>query len=289
MWKSIALLITIFLTLTGCSKDSEVFLERAYVQPHFNVNSANAIMIDLKNDKVMYTKNEDEKVYPASLTKMMTVLVAIENMEQDVMTTITDYSQLYTDNASMAGFLPNDTVSTIDLIYGTMLPSGADAAESLAVNIAGSVLHFVEMMNQKAKDLGMNETHFMNVTGLHDANHYTTVNDLSKLLVYALKDPLFSEVFTTKRYSTKGSLKNPNGITFYSRLFSKLETPKFKGGEILGGKTGYTPEAGLCLASLATDYEEEYILVTTGAAGNGNTEQTNIVDAINLYQHFLTQ
>ena len=117
------------------------------------------------------------------------------------------------------------------------------------------------MMNEKAKELGMNDTHFMNVTGLHDPNHYTTVTDLSKLLAYALKDPVFSEVFTTKRYSTHGSLKNPEGITFYSRLFSKLATPKFKGGEILGGKTGYTPEAGLCLASLATDNEDEYILI----------------------------
>lgn len=285
MWKSVILWMTTFLTLTACSTKEEP----VYEQPNFNVNSSNAIMIDLTNDKVLYTKNEDEKVYPASLTKMMTVLVAIENMKQDEMMTIADYSQFYADNASMAGFLPNDEVSTMDLIYGTMLPSGADAAASLAVNIAGSEAAFVDLMNKKAKELGMDETHFTNVTGLHHPNHYTTVADLSKLLEYALKDRVFSEVFTTKRYSTDGSLKNPDGITFYSRLFSKLDTPKFKGGEILGGKTGYTPEAGLCLASLATDNKDEYILITTGGPGDGNSEQTNIIDAINLYQHFLGQ
>lgn len=279
MKKFYVVIMMMLIILMGCSQE----------KLNIEINSANAILIDLTNDNVLYTKNEEEKVYPASLTKMMTVLVAIENMKQQEMTTVADYSQFYADNASMAGFLPGDEVDSMDLLYGTMLPSGADAAQSLAVNIAGSVPRFVEMMNKKAKELGMKNTHFTNVTGLHDNNHYTTVTDLSKLLKYALKDPLFSEVFTTKRYSTGGSLKNPNGMTFYSRLFLKMESPYFTGGEIIGGKTGYTPEAGLCLASLATDNEGEYILITTGAPGDGNTEQTNIVDAINLYQYFLVQ
>lgn len=252
----------------------------------WGVFSKHAILVDLKDNKILYAREADERTYPASLTKMMTVLVAIENLSTEMMKVPNDFSCLYEQNAALAGFLPGDLVRTSDLLYGIMLPSGADAALTVAENIAGSEAEFVKLMNEKSKELGMNNTHFTNVIGLHDNNHYTTVHDLAILLEYALKNPTFKKIFTTDIYTTAPT-QYSDGMTFKSRLFSKIDSPNFNGGKLLGGKTGYTEEAELCLASLATDGKKEYILVTTNAEGGPYTEQTNILDAFNLYERFL--
>src|SRR5699024_6501471 len=129
--------------------------------------------------------SSDEKIYPASLTKIMTAIVAIENLpdlDEQIYLSEDMFEKLYSENASMAGFLPNEKVAAIDLIYGALLPSGAESCIGLADAIAGSEKSFVKLMNEKAEELGMNDTHFTNSTGLHDRNHYTTVNDIAKLL-----------------------------------------------------------------------------------------------------------
>jgi len=193
------------------------------------------------------------------------------------------FNGLYSANASMAGFQPGEKVRAIDLLYGVMLRSGAEACIGLADHIAGSEQDFVTMMNQKAADLGMYNTHFENTTGLHNENHYTTVKDLAILLNYALQNETFREIFTASRHSTQPTNKLPEGITFYHIMFEKLNNQNIIGGEILGGKTGYTDEAGLCLASLAKVGHQEYILITAGAKGDIYSEQYNITDALAVY------
>jgi D-alanyl-D-alanine carboxypeptidase (penicillin-binding protein 5/6) len=251
-----------------------------------NLNSSNAILISLEDDTILMQKNSEEKTYPASLTKMMTAIVAIENLpdlETEIKLTNSTFQGLYEANASMTGFKPDEEVKAIDLLYGAMLPSGAESCIGLADHIAGSEQDFVVIMNQKAEDLGMYNTHFENTTGLHDENHYTTVEDLAILLRYALQNNTFKEIFTTFRHSTQPTNKHPGGITFYSTMFAKLNNQNITGGEILGGKTGYTEEAGLCLASLAKVDNQDYILITTGAEGDQYTEQYNIIDALAVY------
>ena len=120
------------------------------------------------------------------------------------------------------------------------------------------------MKGGKAADLGMNNSHFENTTGLNDENHYTTVKDLAILLSYSLQNDTFWEIFTSSRHSTQPTNKHPGGITFYSTMFEKLSDPSIIGGTILGGKTGYTDEASLCLASLVREGKQEYILITAG-------------------------
>ncbi|HPD00357.1 MAG TPA: serine hydrolase [Acetivibrio sp.] len=252
------------------------------------LSSSNAILIRLDDCAVLMQKNSEERIYPASLTKIMTAIVAIENLpdlKEEIKLTDSMFQGLYEADASMAGFQPGERVRVIDLLYGAILPSGAECCIGLAERIAGSERNFVEMMNQKAKELGMNNTHFENSTGLHDENHYTTVKDLSVLLSYALQNEIFREIFTSSRHSTRPTNIHPDGITYYSTMFEKL---KFKNqniidGEILGGKTGYTDKAGLCLASLAKVGKHEYILITAGAKGNQHSEQYNITDAIAVY------
>ena len=255
------------------------------ISPH-NLNSSNAILINLEDDTILMQKNSEEKIYPASLTKMMTAIVAIESLpdlEIKIKLTNSTFQGLYEANASMTGFKPDEEVKAIDLLYGAMLPSGAESCIGLADHIAGSEQDFVVIMNQKAEDLGMYNTHFENTTGLHDENHYTTVEDLAILLRYALQNNTFKEIFTTFRHSTQPTNKHPGGITFYSTMFAKLNNQNITGGEILGGKTGYTEEAGLCLASLAKVDNQDYILITTGAEGDQYTEQYNIIDALAVY------
>ncbi len=129
----------------------------------------------------------------------------------------------------------------------------------------------------------MDNTHFENAKGLHDENHYTTVKDLAVLLCYALQNDIFREIFTSSRHSTQPTNKHPGGITFYNTMFAELNNQKIIGGEILGGKTGYTNEAGLCLASLAKVGRQEYILISAGAKGDHDSEQYNITDALAVY------
>lgn len=248
--------------------------------------SSNGILIRLTDDAVLMEKNSEEKIYPASLTKMMTVLVAIENLpdlDEKIKITWSMFEGLYEANASMAGFQAGEEVRAIDLLYGVMLPSGAESCIALADYIAGSEENFVRLMNQKAKELGLTDTHFENTTGLHSENHYTTVKDLAVLLRNALKNAAFRDIFTTFCYSVPPTNKHPDGITFYSTMFERLGIQSIVDGEILGGKTGYTDEAGLCLASLAKVGEEEYILITTGAKGNHFSEQYHIADALTVY------
>ncbi|MDU5080730.1 D-alanyl-D-alanine carboxypeptidase [uncultured Tissierella sp.] len=254
--------------------------------PSDSLQSTHAILIRLDDHTVMMEKKSEEKIYPASLTKIMTAIVAIENLpnlQEKVKLSNSMFKNLYSANASMAGFQADEKVRAIDLLYGVMLPSGAECCIGLADEIAGSEQKFTGLMNQKAADLGMNNTHFENTTGLHDEDHYTTVKDLAILLNHALENDTFREIFTSSRHTSQSTNKHPDGITFYSTMFKNLDTPNVMDGKILGGKTGYTDMAGLCLASLAKVGEEEYILITAGAKGDNRSEQFNISDALTVY------
>ncbi|WP_147566228.1 D-alanyl-D-alanine carboxypeptidase family protein [Clostridium tyrobutyricum] len=250
------------------------------------LTSPNAILVRLKDDAILMQKNSQEKIYPASLTKIMTAIVAIENLSnlnEEIELTNYTFQGLYKADASMTGFQPGENVRAIDLLYGALLPSGAESCIGLADQIAGSEQGFVKMMNQKAADIGMDNTHFENATGLHNKNHYTTVKDMAILLSYALQNDTFREIFTSSRHSTQPTNKHPDGMTFYSTMFQELINQNTIDGEILGGKTGYTNEAGLCLASLAKVDRQEYILISAGAKGNHHSEQYNITDALAVY------
>lgn len=250
--------------------------------------SRNAVLVSLADAKILYDKEGNEKIYPASLTKIMTAIVAIENLKdlnQSIVLSSDMFEKLYREDASMAGFLPREAVPAIDLLYGALLPSGAECCIGLAEYISGSEEAYVALMNEKAEALGMKHTHFSNSTGLHAEDHYTSAEDLAVLLEYSLRNDTFREIFTSKKHNTGSTNLHPGGISFDSTLFKNMASSEFEGGSILGGKTGYTSEAGLCLASLAEKNGKEYILVTAGAEGDHSTEQFNILDALYVYKH----
>lgn len=246
------------------------------------ISSTHAILIEKKTGRTVGETLADETVYPASLTKIMTAVVAIENLkdlQQEITLDPAIFPDLYAQNAMRAGFEPGETVRAIDLLYGVLLPSGAECCISLAQAVSGSEDAFVEQMNQKAQKLGMKNTHFCDSTGLHDPEHYSTCRDLAVLLRYALKNETFRKIIESHWHSTPGTNIHPDGITYYSTMFKGLADAAVTGGEILGGKTGYTSEAGYCLASFARIENREYILVTTGSYVSGG----HIQDAVTIY------
>ena len=249
------------------------------------LNSPHAILLRADSGEVLAEKDADSTIYPASMTKIMTVIVAIENLDdldQEITLTQEMFQGLYEQDATQAGFQPGETVRAIDLLYGAMLPSGAECCIALADTVGGSRDGFVELMNKKAQRIGMNGTHFCDTTGLHDPDHYSTVRDIAVLLRYALRNDTFREIIESPRHSTGVTNIHPSGITYYSTMFKNLSDPSVTGGKILGGKTGYTSEAGLCLASFAEVYDREYILVTAGASGNTGSP-LHVEDAVTIY------
>ncbi len=250
------------------------------------------IVVRLSDGKVITEFQEEERIYPASLTKMMTSLIGIEPIEdlsEEVTLEEEIFLALYEEGASMAGFMPGETVTAEDLLYGIILPSGGECSVQIARHTAGSEEAFVERMNEKARELGMENTHFTNVTGLQDGNHYTTVEDMAVLLRHALENRMFRNIFCTEEYTASPTEEHPEGLTFESSMFRLREDWKVPGGEVKGGKTGFTDQAGLCLASLAHVDNRDYIIVTAKADGNHQTEPYHVLDALNLYGQLRTQ
>lgn len=294
--RMLALLVLVLILFVQCGKltlrsDAGIRAPMSLVaflsgSPLWGISSRNALLMDLQSGEVLAQKNADEQRAPASLTKMMTILLAVEelpDLQQPVTLPEDIYAQLYAEDASMAGFQPGETVTVQDLLYGAMLPSGAECCETLARQVSGSEEAFVALMNQNAQELGMNRTHFNNTTGLPETGHVSTAADLAVLLQAALQNETFRMLFTTAQYTTTPTVQHPDGLTLHSTLLGKLTGKELANGQILGGKTGYTSEAGLCLASLAEVNGREYILVTLGAPGNHATEQMNLSDAIRVY------
>lgn len=266
---------------------AELLRPLRYSEVDFEMYSNQALLINLSNGRVLFDHHADEVTYPASVTKIMTVLVGLEHGNlDDAVIVQADFEALWLAGASTAGFEPDEVRSLSDILYGIMLPSGGEATSALVYHVAGSEAAFIALMNDKAQELGMYNTHFVNATGLHDDNHYTTAKDIARLLTYALENPEFRTIFTSQTHEL--AVPNLNGTTMQSTLFSNLETNEFEGGQLIGGRTGFTLEAGRCLASLATNGEDEYILVTFGepTADVFTNPTAHIADALQIYEYF---
>jgi len=259
----------------------------SYTDVGFSLSSNQALLINLTTREVLFDYNAHARVYPASLTKIMTVLLGVTQGQGETMTVQADFDQLMLNNASVAGFSSGEVRSTSEILHGAMLPSGADATSTIAHHVGGTYDRFVDLMNEKARDLGMENTHFMNTSGLHHPNHYTTPYDMAILLRYALENPIFRTVFTTRDYSFINWLGERQYMQ--STLFFNLSSTEFPGGEIIGGRTGFTNEAGRCLASLATNGIDEFVLITFGADVYSADYQAHFADAFTIYGYFLQQ
>lgn len=241
------------------------------------INSEYAVLIDVENQEILAEKDAEAIINPASMTKVLTVLVASEYLKseadlQDTVTidiAITDYC--YVNDCSVVGFLLDEEVPVKDLFYGTILPSGADAALGLANYIAGSQEAFVELMNEKLEELGLAETsHFTNCVGLYDEDHYCTVYDMAMILKAAMDDPLCREVISTKIYYTEPTALHPEGQVLSNWFMRRIEDKDSGAITVLGGKTGYVNESGNCAASCGEDAAGKLYICVTGKAASSS-------------------
>ena len=243
-----------------------VFCFFAFIASVFAINgpelySNNYVLYDLTDDNVIFEKNGDKQTNIASLTKIMTTITAIEKIKDlDESVTITQemLSNIKFD-ASLAGLKVGDKLSYKDLLYASILPSGADATQALAYSLSGSIQAFVSDMNSLAKEIGMNNSNFVNVTGLDIENHYSTIDDLLKMLKYSLNNETFKTIYETKSYTLSNGLIVDATVKKYNKLMN-LDISR-----IIGSKTGYTNKAGLCISSIFKSNNHEFIFISTNA------------------------
>lgn len=262
----------------------------AYLTADQEFYSEYAIMIDLSNNNVIAEKFGKTRINPASMTKILTVLVAAEHINAEdlddkfTMTPeVTDYG--YIHDCSSAGFEKGESVTVRDMFYGTILPSGADAAVGLAVYVAGSQEAFVELMNEKLGELGLSKTaHFTNCVGVYDDDHYCTAYDIAMIMEAAIDNELCREVLTAHTYTTSVTEQHPEGMILSNWFLRRIEDKE--GGErVICAKTGYVVQSGSCAASFAEDKNGKgYICVTAGA----NSQWRCIYDHAGLYLKYMS-
>lgn len=251
-----------------------------------SVLSTYALLVDLDDNTIVAQRNAHDRISPASMTKILTVLVAAEHVTDldDTFTItreITDYS--YSNGCSAAGFDDGETVTVKDLLYGTILPSGADAAAGLACYVSGSLDGFVDLMNEKISELGLSESaHFTNCVGLYDENHYCTVYDMAIMLKAAVENELCREVLSAHIYTTSPTEQHPEGIELSNWFLRRIED-KETNGEVVCAKTGFVAQSGSCAASYAVSNNgKHYICVTADTYSSWRC----IYDHVAVYQRY---
>lgn len=235
---------------------------------------------------------EDEVVYIASLTKIMTALVAYDLLMEtgrslDDLATVrpSDLAGLAELNASMAGFQSGETVPFRDLFYGLLLSSGCEAANTLGRETAGSVTAFIEKMNEKARDLGLKHSQFANTSGLFDVNNYSSAQDVTTLLLAASEHDFLKDVMKTRYYTSKATNKHESGLTMVHTLSLYGAEADIDTKIIDGGKTGQLKESGYCLSSFKTVGGRLFVLTTTGAFNVGE----HVADHVTVYEALIEQ
>ncbi len=254
--------------------------------PDSQVEAEAAAVFSLDSQKVVLQKNAMERLYPASMTKVLTALVAIRYGNLSDVVTVGEEAVITEAGASLCKINPGDTLTLEQLLYGLMLPSGNDAGAAIAVHISGSIEAFSDLMNAEAHRLGATDTHFTNPHGLHDENHYTTAYDLYLIFQEALKEPVFRSLIGTPSYTARYTDPdgNPKEQTWKnSNKYINGDVAMPEGLLAIGGKTGTTNAAGSCLIIGSLDQEQhEYISIIMKSANRNQLydEMTNIIQKV---------
>ncbi len=269
--------------------NGNIFVEDTSLTPPDITYSQSALLLDFQSGRILYGKNIDDKVYPASITKIMTGILALE-MCPDLNQVVTaNYQALapITLEDSFMGILIGEELTIDQLITGMLVYSANDAANVLAVHISGSIEAFTDLMNQKAMELGMTGTHFVNACGSHDDNHYTTARDLAILCQYAMQNDKFREIVKmpiykiapTNKYTTERILVNTNLFLSTSRSLYYYYPP------CTGIKTGHTSQAGYCLTASAA-YNDINLLAIVMNCPNLDTKDNaySYIEAKKLFE-----
>ena len=251
-----------------------------------SMNAEAGALFNVTDRSVVYSKNAFERLYPASTTKVMTAIIALEEGNLSDQVTVTEDAVITEAGASLCGIKPGDVITMQDLLYGLMMPSGNDAANAIAVHMYGSIDAFADRMNVRARELGATGTHFLNPSGLTDENHYTTAYDLYLMFNEAMKLPLFREIIAEDSYTANyqnGAGEAVSKTWTVGNWYQKGERETPAGVSVLGGKTGTTQAAGYCLIMASNDSQDkEYISVVLKSDSRPSLydNMTNIISKI---------
>ena len=243
-----------------------------------SIDAKGAVIMEVSSGAVLYSKNMNKKYYPASITKIMLTLVALENSSLNETVTISQnaINQIGSDAANM-GVVAGEKISMKDALYGAMLKSANELCNAVAEHIAGSIDAFVEMMNKKAKELGCKNTHFVTTNGLHNEKHYTTAYDFALISREAFKNETFRKITGTEKYTIGKTNKCKSSRTFsnhHQMLVGGKYSSKYSG--CLGGKTGFTTPASNTLVTYAKKNNIEYVVVILKAQSNSKKAGLNM-------------
>ena len=309
--KPILFLLILCLAVTLCVPALAVDTPANYsaggeAQPAPEIHARCALLCDLESGQTYYARNADQKAYPASLTKIMTVLLALEALDRgevqlaDQITAGADARQGLDEESSTAGIQPGETMTFEQYLYCAMISSANEACNVIGAHLAGSIDAFVQRMNDRAAELGCTGTHFMNPHGMPDDNHYTTAADLRLITEEALKYPLFETISNTLSYSIPATnmsdarvLQNTNGLINPNAVMY----PNYLYEPAAGIKTGHTNAAGYCLISTAEKNTVKLLCIVLGSdtseKDDGTLDFHNFTDTIDLYEwlynHFSIQ
>ncbi len=250
------------------------------------VQSQFATLIDATNGKVLVTRNGADRMNPASMTKVMTALVACEHitdLDDEFEITLEDTDFAYIHDLSCAGFTAGETVPVKDILYGAIMPSGGECCHALERYVAGDEEEFIKMMNDKVSELGLTGTHFTNSAGLYGEDHYTTLYDMSMILKAAIENDICRQVLHEHMHVTKATEEHPEGLELSNWFMRRIED-KYTKTEVMGAKTGYVVQSGNCAVSYTIgDDGTVYICAT----GNAHSAWRAIFDHVALYEKYV--
>lgn len=252
-----------------------------------DISAQYAIVIDQESGQILYDKNAKERMYPASITKILTCIVAIEmidDLEEKVTITQSDIDTVWETGASAANFEVGEVVTYRDILMGAMLPSGADACRALANNTCGSQEKFVAKMNDKAKELGLNDTHFVNTTGIYDDNHYTTVYDMAVISQYACKNEKFVEIFNRYQYNASNGLHQ-----WIKKVLYNCKKDHMDVSMIEGCKSGYTMKSQHTLSSVINVDNHRYVCVVGFCQNSDGYNHCSVNDTLTLGRYIASK
>ena len=244
---------------------------------NLDVKSKNIILYNLDDKNILYELNSEEKVQIASLTKIMTVYVLvnhIKDLKKEVVISNDVFSGL--NGYVQAGLKVGDKVTFEDLLYGIMLPSGADCVNAAIINSGLTKDKFIDLMNNTARELKLSSTSFDNAIGMDSKGNYSSAKDLSKLLIKALENDTFNKIYTTKKYTMKNGLKINSTLVTYGKTLNT--------DNILGAKSGFTDGAGVCLSSISEYNKTKYLLIVLGASSLSKSNA--IKDSLQIYKYY---
>lgn len=285
MKKIIILLFSCIFLISAC------VVPAAAYKPDFDVSAEAVILLNLDSDITIFSRNADTKLYPASLTKLMTAVLLVENtpdLEKEVITASKEaVNSVLGTGLVVANLKAGEKFTAMDALHMILISSHADVCEAVARHYAPSEPEFVELMNAKAKELGMNDTHFANTHGVHDDNHYTTANDMLKLVKHAFSLPLIKETAQKRRHTVPATNMSGSRLLCTTNLMADSSYPSYYYEYVSSVKTGFTDQAGRCLITTGTKKGYNYLCIVMNCPNkdaNGNKVRNDFKDTKALYE-----